>query len=304
MLRDREGADPAKVKIPPIYPDHPVTREDWAKYLDSATELDRKIGRILKQLEADGLADDTIVLFMGDHGESHVRGKQFCYDDGLRIPLLIRWPKNYPAPKHFRPGTVDNRLIAAIDLVPTFLDVVGHAKPAKMEGRIFLGDRAEAPREYVFGARDRCDETVFRFRTVRDARYRYIRNFTPERPFLQPNDYKQRAYPVWSLIPELGKKGELTDWQKAFYLAPRMPPEELYDMDADNWSMHNLAGSDKPEHQAVLKRLRGVLQKWIEESKDQGRTLEPEELAKNLGRTKPLPGSQRPGSKGSKQEEE
>ncbi len=285
--RAPKRADPAKVKIPPIYPDHPVTREDWAKYLDSATELDRKIGLVLKQLEADGLADDTIVLFMGDHGESHVRGKQFCYDDGLRIPLLIRWPKNYPAPKHFRAGTVDNQLIAAIDLVPTFLDVAGHTKPATMEGRIFLGDRAEAPREYVFGARDRCDETVFRFRTVRDARYRYIRNFTPERPFLQPNNYKQRAYPVWSLIPALGKKGELTDWQKAFYLAPRMPPEELYDMEADNWSMHNLADSDKPEHQAVLKRLRGVLQKWIEESKDQGRTLEPEELAKNLGRTKP-----------------
>jgi N-sulfoglucosamine sulfohydrolase len=266
--RAPKRADSAKVKIPPIYPDHPVTREDWAKYLDSATELDRKIGLVLKQLEADGLADDTIVVFMSDHGESHVRGKQFCYDDGLRIPLLIRWPKNYPAPKHFRPGTVDNRLIAAIDLVPTFLDVAGHAKPAKMEGRIFLGEHAEAPRQYVFGARDRCDETVFRFRTVRDARYRYIRNFTPERPFLQPNNYKQRAYPVWSLIPELGKKGELTDWQKAFYLAPRMPPEELYDMGADQWSMHNLAGSDKPEHQAVLKRLRGVLQKWIEETKD------------------------------------
>ncbi len=93
--------------------------------------------------------------------------------------------------------------------------------------------------------------------------------------------------------PELGKKGELTDWQKAFYLAPWMPPEELYDMNADKWSMHNLAGSDNPEHQAVLKRLRAVLQKWIEETKDQGRTLEPEELAKNLGRTKPLSGNQR-----------
>jgi hypothetical protein len=79
----------------------------------------------------------------------------------------------------------------------------------------------------------------------------------------------------------------LTAWQKAFYLAPRMSPEALYDTDADKWSMHNLAGSDKPEHQAVLKRLRGVIQKWIEETKDQGRTLEPEELAKNLGRTKP-----------------
>lgn len=280
-------ADRDKIEVPPIYPDHPVTREDWGKYLDAASELDRKIGLVLKQLEADGLADDTIVLFMADHGEAHVRGKQFCYDDGLRIPLVIRWARNFPVPKHFKPGTTDDRLIAAIDLVPTFLDAAGHAKPPKMEGRIFLGDRAEAPREYVFGARDRCDETVFRFRTVRDARYRYIRNFTPERPFLQANAYKEKAYPVWNLIKDLGKEGKLTEWQKAFYLAPKMPAEELYDMDADPWSMTNLAASDKPEHQAVRKRLRAALEKWIEETKDQGRELEPEELAKNKGVTKP-----------------
>lgn len=279
--------DPAKIDIPPIYPDHPVTRADWAKYLDSATELDRKIGLVLKQLQADGLADDTIVLFMSDHGESHVRGKQFCYDDGLRIPLIIRWAKNFPAPKHFKPGTVDDRLLMAIDLAPTFLDIAGHAKPAKMQGQIFLGDKAEAPRQYVFAARDRCDETVFRFRTVRDARYRYIRNFTPERPFMQANNYKEKMYPVWNLIKQLGKEDKLTPWQKAFYLAPRMPAEELYDMNADPWSMTNLAGSEKPEHQAARKRLAGVLEKWIIDSNDQGRELEPAELARKQGMTQP-----------------
>jgi arylsulfatase A-like enzyme/glycerophosphoryl diester phosphodiesterase len=285
--RSPKSVDPAKVDLPPIYPDHPIAREDWAKYLDSANELDRKIGLILKQLETDGLADDTIVLFMADHGESHVRGKQFCYDDGLRIPLIIRWAKNFPAPVGFKPGSVDSQLIAAIDLVPTFLDVAGHAKPPKMEGRIFLGAHAEPAREYVFGARDRCDETVFRFRTVRDTRYRYIRNFTPERPFLQANRYKQNAYPVWKLISQLGAEGKLTDWQKSFYLAERMPAEELYDMDADPWSMTNLATSEKAEHVSARKRLRSVLEKWIADTNDQGRDLEPVELARNEGRTKP-----------------
>jgi arylsulfatase A-like enzyme len=279
--------DPAKIDLPPIYPDHPIARADWAKYLDSANELDRKVGLILKQLEADGIADDTIVLFMADHGESHVRGKQLCYDDGLRIPLIIRWAKNFPAPKGFKAGTVDDQLIAAIDLVPTFLDVAGHAKPAKMEGRIFLGEHAEPKREYVFGARDRCDETVFRFRTVRDARYRHIRNFTPDRPFLQPNKYKESAYPVWKLISQLGAEGKLTDWQKSFYLAKTMPAEELFDMDADPWSMTNLVKSEKPEHQEALKRLRAALEKWIRDSNDQGRELEPPELARNQGITKP-----------------
>ncbi len=150
-------ADPAKVEIPPYYPDHPVTREDWAKYLDAATELDGKVGKILKQLEADGLADNTVVFFFADHGEAHVRGKQFCYDSGLHIPLLIRWPKKFSPPKHFKPASVDDRLIAAIDFLPTMLTLAGATKPAAMQGEVFLGEAAGPPRQYVFGARDRCD---------------------------------------------------------------------------------------------------------------------------------------------------
>jgi arylsulfatase A-like enzyme len=268
-------ADSAKVELPPIYPDHPVTRADWASYLDAASELDRKVGLILKQLETDGLADDTIVLFMADHGQAHVRGKQFCYDDGLRIPLIIRWAKNFPTPRRFKSGGVSEQLIEAIDLTPTFLDVAGHVKPARMQGRIFLGDRSEPPREFAFGARDRCDETMFRFRTVRGANYRYIRNFMPERPFLQKNDYKERSYPVWNLIKELGDQGKLTEWQKNFYLAPTLPPEELYDLESDAWAMNNLAESPQAEHMAALERFRGALQNWILESNEQGRVLEP-----------------------------
>ncbi len=277
-------ADPAKVELPPYEPDHPVTRLDRAKYLDALTELDGKVGKILKQLEADGLADNTVILFFGDHGAAHVRGKQFCYDSGLHIPLLIRWPRGLPAPAHYRPGTVDDRLIAAIDFLPTMLALAGVPKPAGMQGEIFLGDRADPPRQYVFGARDRCDETVFRFRTVRDARYRYIRNFTPDRPFLQPNEYKERAYPVWNLLKKLDAEGKLTPEQK-FLTAPHMPAEELYDLTADPHEVHNLAQA--PEHQETLRRLRGVLERWIEESNDQGRTLEPPALAAAKGATKP-----------------
>ncbi|HEU5117380.1 MAG TPA: sulfatase, partial [Isosphaeraceae bacterium] len=109
-------ADPAKVDLPPIYPDHPIAREDWADYLDAVTELDRKIGLILDQLEKGGLSDSTMVVFMSDHGEAHVRGKQFCYDDGLRIPLIIRWPKGIPTPTGYEAGSVSDRLIEAIDL--------------------------------------------------------------------------------------------------------------------------------------------------------------------------------------------
>src|SRR4030095_9192202 len=279
-------ADPAKVVIPPYYPDHPITRKDWAAYLDSATELDRKVGLILAQLAADGLAENTFVVCCGDHGQAHVRGKQFCYEEGLHIPLLIRWPKAFPAPKQLQPGLVDDRFIEAIDLAPTMLAIAGATKPAKMQGRIFLGERAEAPREYVFGARDRCDETVFRFRTVRDARYRYIRNFTPDRPCLQKNDYKERSYPVWNLLKELHAQGKLTPAQD-FLCQPTMPSEELYDLENDPHEIKNLATSENREHLAALQRLRDTLEKWIADTDDQGRVFESPEVAAAEGATKP-----------------
>ena len=265
-------ADPAKVEIPPYYPDHPVTRADWAGYLDDVSELDRKIGRVLAQLATDGLADNTVIVFFGDNGQSQVRGKQFCYEEGQLVPLLIRWPKNFTGPAHFTPGSVDDRLLQGIDLAPTMLAFACAAKPPKMQGRVFLGDRCEPSREYVFGYRDRCDETVMRIRSVRDERYRYIRNFTPDTPFLAPNAYKERQYPVWNLLKELHAVGKLTPAQE-FLCQPKMPAEELYDLQTDPWEIHNLAAA--PEQEATLKRLRGVLEKWIEDSNDQGRIPEP-----------------------------
>lgn len=274
-------ADPAQVEFPPYYPDHPVTRADWAAYLDAASELDRKVGLILKQLEDDGLADRTVVLFMGDHGQSQVRGKQFCYESGLHIPLIIRWPAKFPAPKGYVAGSVDSRLLEAIDFSATTLAIAGVEKPAKMQGRVFLGDRAEPAREIVFGARDRCDETVDRIRTARDARYRYIKNFMPERPLLQRNRYKERSYPVWNLMKELAAQGALTPVQ-AVLTAPRRPDEELYDLDSDPFEIKNLATS--AEHQEILKRLRGELDRWIESTNDQGRVAEPAALLEDLER--------------------
>jgi arylsulfatase A-like enzyme len=275
--------DPEKVTIPKYYPDHPVTRADWAAYLDSAIELDRKVGLVLGQLEADGLADRTVVVFFGDNGQAHVRGKQFCYDSGLRVPLIIRWPTAIPRPKHFEPGSVDQRLISAIDLAPTMLTLAGASKPAKMEGRAFLGDAAEPPRQYVFGARDRCDETVFRFRTVRDHRYRYIRNFTPDRPFLQANQYKENSYPVWNLLKELHAAGKLTPEQAAL-CAPTMPAEELYDLELDPQETVNLAGVEAYAREQA--RLKAALEEWIEQTNDQGKALEPPALAAARGFTR------------------
>ena len=142
-----------------------------------------------------------------------------------------------------------------------------------MQGHIFLGDRCEPDQEYVFGYRDRCDMTVMRIRSVRDKRWRYIRNFTPWVPFLAFNEYKTNQYPVWTLLPTLHAEGKLTPAQ-AFLCQPTMPEEELYDMDSDPWELHNLAKSDRPADAEALKRLRGVLEKWIVDTNDQGRRFE------------------------------
>lgn len=290
-------ADPAKVEIPPYYPDHPIVREDWAKYLDAASELDRKIGLILTRLEKDGLADNTIVAFFGDNGQAHVRGKQFCYDSGLLVPLIIRWPAKANPPPDFRPGTVSDRLLLSIDLAATSLDIAGAEQPSLMQGQVFLGPKAAPPHEVVFGARDRCDETLFRFRTARDARYRYIRNFTPDRPFLLRNDYKIKQYPTWNLLKDLDAQGKLTNPAQKLLVAPTMPAEELYDTTADPHETANLATSDNPEHQAALRRLRKATEDWIADTKDCGAD---DDYAVDWEWAKGTPPADEPKSKGKK----
>jgi arylsulfatase A-like enzyme len=224
-----------------------------------------------------------------------VRAKQFCYEEGLWVPFILRWPSGLPAPAGYEAGTVSDRLLMSIDLTATTLSWAGVAKPQGMQGQVFLGSAAEPQRDYVFGARDRCDMTVFRLRTVRDARYRYIRNFTPDRPFLQFNRYKEAKYPVWNLIKELAEKDQLTP-EQAVLAAPTMPPEELYDLETDPHQVKNLVRSDEPEHRRALERLSGVLTAWITETKDQGSIPEPAEVGANERATQP--GAAKQGKKG------
>ncbi|MEQ8764849.1 MAG: sulfatase [Planctomycetota bacterium] len=268
-------ADPGKVAVPPYYPDHPEVREDWAQYLNSVMALDAKIGLVLDRLEEDGLAERTIVMFFADHGRAMVRGKQWPYDSGLHVPLIVHWPEGLDRPAGWTEGTRDDRLVASIDITATTLALCGIEIPMLMQGRVFLGPEAAPPRRYVFGARDRCDETVFRIRTVRDARYRYLRNFYPERPFLQLNRYKEWSYPMLGVMRALNEAGRL-EGPPAVLFAPRRPKEELYDLENDPHEIRNLAGSE--EHARELERLRAALDTWIVETNDQGRFEEPPEV--------------------------
>lgn len=271
-------ADPTQVEIPPYYPDHPTTREDWAQYLNTAMSLDRKVGAILEQLKQDGLWENTIVVFMADHGQAMVRGKQWPYESGLHIPLVIRWPEGIPAPAEFERGGVSDELLMSIDLTATTLDWAGVQTPETMQGQVFWGENATPDRRYVYGGRDRGDETVDRIRTVRDDRFRYIRNFYPERPFSQTNRYKLRQYPVLRLMHALHDSGELArlNPHAERLMQPARPREELYDLLQDPHEIRNLA--EEPLHAETLHRLRGELEDWLVRTDDQGRFPEPPEI--------------------------
>ena len=265
--------DPAKVTLPPYYPDHPVVREDWAGYLDAVCGVDDRCGEILRRLETDGLLDDTVVIYFGDNGRLELRGLDWCYDSGDRVPMIVRWPKRFPAPPQYRPGGVCEDVVSLLDVTATTLAIAGVPRPAGMHGQVFLGDNADPPRQYAFSARDRCDDAVQRIRAVRSRRYRYIRNFMPEKPFMAPHRYKDACYPVVRVMWQLHREGKLTPAQQVL-MAPRLPDEELYDLESDPYEIANLAGSSRPEHQRVKKELRSALFRWIDETNDQGRIAE------------------------------
>jgi len=200
------------------------------------------------------------------------RSKRWVYDSGIHVPLVIRWPN------HVKPGTVREDLVAFIDFAPTVLTAAGVAPPATMQGQIFLGDKRARDREYVFASRDRMDETFDRIRAVRDTGFEYIRNFHPELPYSQVNAYNEQN-PTMRVWRQLHEQGKLTGAPEAFF-APTKPPEELYDTATDPEEIRNLAGD--PKYRTVLERLRGVLDRWIKDTKDLGEVPENELVKRGI----------------------
>jgi N-sulfoglucosamine sulfohydrolase len=197
-LKPEEFHDPAKAKLPPYYPDTPLVRKDWARYYDNITAMDYLVADILKQLEQDGLAQNTIVFFWGDHGRGLPRGKRFVYDAGLRVPLIVRWPGQ------LRPGTLNDELVSLFDLGPTALSLAGVQIPHHMQAQAFLGAQKKAPRQLAFAHRDRMDEAPDMIRSVMDKEYHYIRNFHSDRPYAQYIDYMEQM-PTMKELRRLNK---------------------------------------------------------------------------------------------------
>ena len=257
-------------------------RNDWASYLNSWVQTDIEIGAILKRLEDEGIADSTVVFFWTDHGVSHARGKQFLYEEGIRVPLIVRYPGN----KHA--GEVRTDLVTHIDIAASSLALAGIDIPKHIQG-IDLFARDYRPRDMIFSARDRCDETVEIQRCVRTNRYKYIRNFLPHLPHLQPNQYKD-GKAIIKTLRALHSEGKLNELQSRVLAIPR-PSEELYDLENDPHETVNLAGA--APHGEAVKKLRVALYDWMVNSRDVGLILRVATPPSSATPTATRPGSRR-----------
>jgi N-sulfoglucosamine sulfohydrolase len=254
------------VKLPPYHPDTPDIRRDWANYYDQMTLLDEQVGKLLAELESEDLSGETIVFYYADHGGALPRGKRNIHDSGTRVPLIIRFPEKWAHLAPAKPGEWVDDLVSFVDLPATVFSLCGVAIPGHYEGRPFLGTRKGPPREHVFLFRGRMDERYDTVRAVRDAEFRYVRNYSPHRPWGQHYSYPFRVLPSmrsWHAEFTAGR----CDEAQARYWRPK-PPEELYCIAEDPFEMRNRIAD--PQHAMAVARLRAALRSEILSTRDAG----------------------------------
>ena len=264
---------PKDIILRKYHPDLPTMRMNYAKYHDAIQGMDQAIGDALKQLEALGLADNTIVIYNSDHGGVLPRSKRFLFSSGIHCPLIIRIPEKYkdlwPAEK---PGMTVDRIVSFIDMPATWLRITDTKIPAIMQGQAFLGTEPQPERAFHYAYRTRMDERNENARAICDKQFLYIRNYMPYTPWMQPLNYlwKMKATQAWVEHVESGKASEI----EARFFKPKGWTEELYDMEQDPDNIHNLI--DNPEYAEVIKRMQSNLRSWQEKVFDTGMLPESE----------------------------
>ena len=272
--------DPKLVPVPPYHPDLPDVRQDWAQYYDKITEMDREVGKVLRELDEDNLRDNTIIFYFGDHGSGMPRSKRWLYESGLKVPLMVSAPPKYREllGASYREGGASDELVCFVDLAPTMISLAGGDIPTTMQGQAFLGPKKSKSRQYIYGFRDRMDERYDCSRAIRDERFAYIRNFMPHRPQGQFLSYMFET-PTTVAWQSAFQKGSLTPEQSYFWV-PK-DSEELYDLEQDPFQVKNLAKD--PAFREVTTRMRDALRSWMLETRDLGLLSESDMLARAKG---------------------
>ena len=255
-----------EVPLPPYYPDTEVVRELWARYYNNITAMDQLVGEVLQQLEEDGLADNTIIVYYSDHGAGIPRHKRWLYDSGLQIPLIVKAPPKYAHLLPHAAGSQTDELVSFIDLPPTALHLAGADIPEYYQGRAFLGNNLSAQREYIYAGRDRMDERYDMQRAVRSKRYKYICYYEAYKPYCQYMNTPEKGA-IMQAIRQAALDGTLPK-AGAHIVAPVKPKEELFDVETDPHELNNLAA--KPEYQEVLQEMRMAHADWSDRIKDTG----------------------------------
>ena len=252
--------------IPDYLPNTAATRKNWAWYHDNISYVDQLAGDVLQRLEDDGLADNTIVVFWSDHGMGMPRGKRWIYDTGTLVPMIVRLPGGSADRRSDKErvtaaeknGTVRKDLVSTVDLAPTMLSLAGVEVPSHMQGRIFLGKDSGNEPPYLFYHRDRMDEVYELQRAARDRRWKYIRNYEPNKTYAQRLDYMDEM-PAMQDWRRLAAAGRLSGGQLNWFKVPK-PIEELYDTAKDPYELNNLA--DQPQYSDRLARMRNATEAW------------------------------------------
>ena len=271
--------DPALVSVPPYYPDNQQSREVWARYYNVLQALDKNVGQVLDSLEADGLMDNTIIFFFGDHGFGLPRYKRWLYHTGLHVPLLVSIPEKY---QHLFPseqGSNTNQMVSFVDFPATALNLAGVDIPETMEGQPFLGDSLPEPRDYVYGARDRADDMYEMSRTVLSDRYIYIRHYMPHLPYIQSGFIYSDVKFGFRTLRAAKQAGALNQEQQKLW-HPK-PIEELYDLQTDPQELHNVA--QDADYAVIRDQLKRQLEHWMIKHKDLGLLPEAEYMLRSQG---------------------
>ena len=252
--------NPEEVTIPAYYPDIPIVRNDIARKYSNIEALDKEVGQLLDQLEADGVLDNSIIFFWSDHGGNLLRQKRAVGNSGLHVPLLIRYPDGYSA------GEIDDRLVSLMDLGPTVMSLLGIKPPQHLDGRAFAGKYEQAPRKLIFGSADRFDESTDMQRSVLDGRYVYVKNFMPELPLIYRNKYREQI-PMNAKLIALNQEKKLKG-NASYIFMDTKPLEEFYDLQNDPYEVNNLAND--PNYATKIKGYRKALKDWQLEIEDKG----------------------------------
>jgi arylsulfatase A-like enzyme len=259
-----------KFKVPPYLPDTDIVQRDLWKLYNNIAEMDRQVGSVLTQLEEDGLLENTIIFFYGDHGGPMPREKRLIYDSGLKTPMIIRFPDKKNA------GTKDAQLLSFVDFAPTLLSLINQQPKKYFQGQPFLGKYKSKERNYIHAAADRFDGFTDAIRAVKDKQFKYIRNYRPEQGYYLPITYREKIPTMQNLLM-LKKEGKLNENQMQWFRESK-PKEELFDCLNDPFELNNLA--ENPKYKKKLMELSNEMDRWLSEIKDNPNLLEKDLVAK------------------------